>query len=61
MLAFEWVGKIDLEPMVYAVKNPVVDSIWKVPHVNEVNLGIECVLHLITMMYWITCCLIIHV
>ena len=41
MLAYKWVGKIELGPMVYTVKNPVVVAIWKVPHVDEVNLCID--------------------
>lgn len=39
MLALKRVGKSELGPVVHTVKNPVVDAIWKVSHVNKVNLG----------------------
>ncbi len=38
MLALQWVGKIELGPMVYTVQDPVVCDVWEVPYVNQVNL-----------------------
>ena len=38
MLALKWIGKVEFWPVVDTMQYPVVFTIWKMAHVNEINL-----------------------